>query len=189
MPLWGANTTDESKPKFLTDEQKARTYATERGWEYTGDNGLPEVLVAIRGLAGGATTSTKLGAATISQVYFGATSYSTGATGTVRVVWNEKVTRTTTGNIVIKSTAADGTSVTDIYATSVGAVGNVNYIDFTFTAPSATGATLTITSQTISMGVNDFGQTGVTSDLTIALADVVYAAAKKTGSTSVTTTA
>lgn len=188
MSGWGANTNDESKPKFLTDEQKARTYATERGWEYTGDNGLPEVIVAIRGLAGGATTSTKLGAATISQVFFGATSYSTGATGTVRVVWNEKVTRTTTGNIVIKSTAADGTSVTNIYATSVGAVGNVNYIDFTFTAPSATGATLTITSQTISMGINDFGTT-VTSDLTIALADVVNAAAKKTGSTSVTTTA
>lgn len=188
MPSWGANTNDESKPKWLTEEQKARTYATERGWEYTGDNGVPEVLVAIRGLAGGATTSTKLGAATISQVYFGAVSYSTGATGTVRVVWNEKVTRTTTGSIVIKSTAADGTSVTDIYATSVGAVGNVNYIDFTFTAPAATGATLRITSQTISMGINDFGTT-VTSDLTIALADVVNAAAKKTGSTSVTTTA
>lgn len=189
MPLWGANTNDESKPKFLTDEEKSRCFATTKGWEITRADGTDEVLVAIRNLSGGAATDTKLGAATISQVYFGATSYSTGATGTVRVVWNEKVTRTTTGNLVIKSTAADGTSVTNVYATSLGAVGNVNYIDFTFTAPAATGATLTITSQTISMGINDFGQTGVTSDLTIALVDVANAAARKSGSTSVTTTA
>lgn len=185
MPSWGANTNDESKPKWLTEEQKAKTFATERGWEYLGDNGVPEVLVAIRGLAGGTTTSNvKLGEATITAVYFGAVSYSTGATGTVRVVWNEKVSPTTTGTLLV--TRSD-TSAT-ITATRVGAGGN-NYVDFSFTAPSATGVTLSITSQTISMGINDLGSTTVTSDLIIALTDVKNAAAKASGSTSVTTTA
>ena len=187
MPLWGANTNDESKPKNLTEEEKSRVFADTRGWVITRPDGKEEVLVAIRNLSGGSTTG-KLGVATISQVFFRATSYSTGSVGIVRVVWDEKVTRTTTGSLVIKSTAADGTSVTDIYATSLGVVGNTNYVDFSFTAPSSTGATLRVTSQTISMGVNDFGTT-LTSDLTIALADVVNAAAAKTGSTSVTTTA
>jgi hypothetical protein len=39
------------------------------------------------------------------------------------------------------------------------------------------------------MGINDAGSTTVTSDLTIATADVQIAALAKTGSTSVTTTA
>ena len=32
MPLWGATDSDESKPKFLTDEQKKLVYATKSGW-------------------------------------------------------------------------------------------------------------------------------------------------------------
>jgi hypothetical protein len=193
MPLWGANTNNESKPKNLTEEEKSRVFASERGWEITrpGHAGS-EVLVAIRGLAGGVTTSTvKLGVATIDSVYFGAASYSTGATGTVRVVWNEKVTRRTTGNLSIISTASNGTSVSTIYATSLGAVANANFIDFTFTAPAATGTTLRISSQTISMGVNDLGSTTLTSDLTIILAEVKNAGLVTTargGSTSVVTT-
>jgi hypothetical protein len=188
MPLWGANTNDESKPKNLTEEEKSRVFATERGWEITRADGKDEVLVAIRGLAGGVTTSTvKLGGATIDQVYFRATSYSTGATGVVRVVWNEKVTATTTGTLSINVTARDGTSLSTITATRTGPTGN-NYVDFSFTAPSATGSTLRITSQTISMGINDLGSTTVTSDLTIALTDVKNAALAKTGTTSVVTT-
>ena len=44
MSGWGANTSNESKPKWLTEEQKSRTYATTRGWEYVGDNGIAEVI-------------------------------------------------------------------------------------------------------------------------------------------------
>lgn len=185
MPLWGANTSDESKPKNLTAEQKSRTFATTRGWEIRRADGTDEVLVAIRNLAGGVTTATsvKLEAATISQVFFTANSYSTGAAGIVRVVWNERITPTTTGTLQV--TRSD--TSTTITATRYGA-GGPNYVDFQFTAPSTTGVTLSLTSQTISMGINDFGSTQITSDLTIALANI-DAAAVDGGSTSVVTTA
>ena len=32
MSLWGATTTDESKPKHLTDVEKRDVYATDEGW-------------------------------------------------------------------------------------------------------------------------------------------------------------
>ena len=185
MPLWGANTSDESKPKNLTAEEKSRTFATARGWEIRRADGTDEVLVAIRNLAGGTTTSNvKLGVATISQVFFTANSYTTGAAGIVRVVWNEKVTPTTTGTLLVDAFNTSGYTIT---ATRYGA-GGPNYVDFQFTAPPTTGVTLSITSQTISMGINDFGSTTLTSDLTIALADV-DAANVDGGSTSVVTTA
>ena len=185
MPLWGANTSDESKPKNLTAEQKSRTFATTRGWEIRRADGTDEVIVAIRNLAGGVTTATsvKLEAATISQVFFTANSYTTGAAGIVRVVWNERVTPTTTGTLVVDAFNTSGYTIT---ATRYGAPGP-NYVDFQFTAPPTTGVTLSLTSQTISMGINDFGSTQITSDLVIALADI-DAAAVDGGSTSVVTT-
>jgi hypothetical protein len=178
MPLWGANTGDESKPKNLTAEEKSRTFATTKGWEIRRPDGTDEVLVAIRNLS----AAEKLAAATISQVFFTANSYSTGATGTVRVVWNERVTPTTTGTLVV--TRSD--TSTTITATRTGN-GGPNFVNFTFTVPATTGITLSLTSQTITMGINDFGVTNVTSDLTIALADI-DAANVDGGSTSVVTT-
>ena len=54
MSSWGASTTDESKPKFLTDEEKRDVYATDQGWVKrttgTGDRAgrvHEEILVAI----------------------------------------------------------------------------------------------------------------------------------------------
>lgn len=179
MPLWGASTSDESKPKNLTAEEKSRTFATTRGWEIRRPDGLDEVLVAIRNLS----ATEKLAAATISQAYFTANSYSTGSAGIVRVVWNERVTPTTTGTLQV--TRSD-TSAT-ITATRYGN-GGPNYVDFRFTAPSTTGVTLSIAAQTISMGINDYGSTTVTSDLTIASADV-NAAAVDGGTSVVITTA
>lgn len=182
MPLWGATTSDESKPKNLTAEEKSRTFATERGWEIRRADGTDEVLVAIRNLAGGTTTSNvKLGVATISQVFFTANEYYAGSSGLVRVVWNEKVTPTTTGTLLV--TRSD--TSTTITATRYGSPGP-NYVDFQFTAPSTTGVTLSITSQTITMGINDFNSTTLTSDLTIAVADV-DAAGVDGGATTVTT--
>lgn len=186
MSGWGANTNNESKPKWLTEEQKAKTFATERGWEYIGDNGLPEVLVAIRGLAGGATTSVKLGAATIAQAYFVSTNYSTGATAKVRVVWNEKITPTTTGTIVVNQW--NGTSNVQVTATRVGNTTS-NFIEYAFTVGSSVGLVYTIPAQTLTQGVNDFGQTGVTSELTLATSNVVNVRALASGNSSVTSTA
>jgi hypothetical protein len=188
MPLWGANTSDESKPKNLTAEEKSRVFADARGWVITRPDGNEEVLVAIRNLSGGSTTSVKLGIATISQVFFRAASFSTGATGIVRVVWNEKIVPTTTGTLTVTATASDGTSVSTITATRTGNATARNFVDFAFTAPSTTGSVLSITSQTITMGINDAGTT-VTSDLTIALVDIDAAALTKGGSLTAVTTA
>lgn len=186
MPSWGANTNDESKPKWLTEEEKSRTFATTRGWEITKVDGHDEVLVAIRNLSGLDQTSSKLGQATISAVYFMSTSYSTGATGKVRVVWNEKVTPTTTGTLIVKQ--FNTTSYANITATRTGNTTS-NFIDYTFTVGTSTALTYTIPAQTITQGINDYGQTAVTSQLVITTSNVVYTAAAKSGSTGVTTTA
>ena len=181
MPSWGANTTDESKPKWLTEEQKSRTFATQRGWEYIGDNGIAEVLVAINNLSGGSAASSKMATATISAVYFLNTAYAnTGVTGKVRVVWNEKITPTTTGTLLVRNL----NSSTNITATRVGNTTS-NFIDYSFTVPSVSGLTLAIGAQTITQGVNDFGTTTVTSQLVIVTSAVVRAVAKATGTTSV----
>jgi hypothetical protein len=188
MPLWGANTNNESKPKNLTDEEKSRTFATERGWEITrpGHAGS-EVLVAIRGLAGGATSSIKLGVATIDQVFFASTAYNTGATARVRVVWNERITPTTTGTLIIKQN--NGTSISNITATRIGNTTS-NFIDYAFTVGSSVGLVYTIPAQTITQGVNDFGQTGITSALIIVTSNVINVRALATGTnSSVTATA
>jgi hypothetical protein len=168
MPLWGANTGDESKPKNLTAEEKSRTFATTRGWEIRRPDGLDEVLVAIRNLSGGvvAATDVKLEAANITQVYFTDATVDADTLSTVRVVWNERITPTTTGTLVVR----DLTNSADITATRYGTPGP-NYLDFQFRAPVAAAA-LAVQAQTITLGINDFGSTDITSDLTIASGDV-----------------
>ena len=56
MPLWGKTDADESKPKWLTDEQKKEVYANESGWvveagsKMTGNdnpNAAPEILCCV----------------------------------------------------------------------------------------------------------------------------------------------
>ena len=180
MPLWGANTSDESKPKNLTAEEKSRTFATTKGWEIRRPDGTDEVIVAIANLSGGATTSTKLGAATISQVYFQSAAPVAGELSLVRVVWNERVTPTTTGTLTI--TRSDSGTIT---ATRYGTPGP-NYIDYQYRAPTDVGIFLSIGAQTITQGVNDFGFTEVTSDLTIASGDVVAAALVANGTSQAT---
>jgi hypothetical protein len=186
MPQWGATTTEESKPKNLTEEEKSRTFATTKGWEITRADGTNEVLVAIRNLSGGDAVSSKLATATISAVYFLSTSYSTGATGKVRVVWNEKITPTTTGTLIVKQN--NTTSIVDITATRAGNTTS-NFIDYTFSVGSSTALTYTIGAQTITQGVNDFGQTTITSQTVIVTSAVVRARAAASGSTGVTVTA
>ena len=96
MALWGATDADESKPKWLTTEQKKEVLATTAGWvveagsAMTGNDNTastPEVLVA----TGNLTTS--LGAATIDSVEWITTAAdkSAGFTLSVRVRYNEAV--------------------------------------------------------------------------------------------------
>jgi len=171
MPLWGANTSDESKPKNLTAEEKSRVFADTRGWVITRPDGKEEVIVAIRNLSGGTTTSNvKLGEATIDSVYFNAVSFEQDATGYVKVVWNEKVTATTTGTMVV-TFSDDSTAAATLYGAS-----GTNSMLFSFTVPSDTSLTMSIAAQTIDMGINDYGSTTVTSDLVIASGDIKTAA-------------
>ena len=95
MPLWGATDADESKPKFLTDEQKKTCFATSSGWvlengALTGNdnpNADPEILVAIGDL------TTSLGSADITEIEFISTAFDQSAGGQiqVRVRFNEAV--------------------------------------------------------------------------------------------------
>ena len=101
MPLWGKTDADESKPKWLTDDQKKEVFANNSGWvveggsAQTGNGNVdaqPEILACIGGL------STGIGAGDITDVEWITTTAdkSAGFTLSVRVRWNEAVT--VTGN-------------------------------------------------------------------------------------------
>lgn len=184
MPLWGASTSDESKPKNLTAEEKSRTFADTRGWVITRPDGKEEVLVAIRNLSGGvvAASDVKLEGATISQVFFTDATVEADTYSTVRVVWNERVTLTTTGTLTVR----DLTNSANITATQYGAPGT-NWADYRFRAPVAVAA-LAVQAQTITQGINDYGSTDITSDLTIASGDVVAVATIQDGTSTLVTT-
>ena len=120
MALWGVSTTDESKPKWLTAEQKKTVFATDRGWVQLNGKGNEEVICAIGELAGVSTT-TGIGAATVTSVEFVTTSFdvSDGGNIDVRVIFNEKVTVDTAGgtpSIAITNDQAGGGSAASLTA-------------------------------------------------------------------------
>ena len=99
MPLWGNSDTDESKPKWLTDEQKKDVFANLSGWVVEGGSTMtgndntdaaPEILACVGGLAD------SIGAADITNVEWITTAAdkSEGFTLSVRVIYNEQVTVT-----------------------------------------------------------------------------------------------
>jgi len=168
MPLWGKSTTDESRPKWLRENDKPANdlntcFADERGWVIKHANGLEEVLVAIGGL-GGAGATDLLGNATIAGVYFKTATLAQGATGTVVVNYNEEVTVTNGATLVV--TGSVGGNIT---ATAAGQTG-VQQAEFTFTVP-ATTQTLSIGAQTISGTIVDVG-TATASDKVFVAGDV-----------------
>jgi len=155
MSLWGATTTDESKPKHLTDAEKRDVYATEQGWvkRTTGTGGRAgrvheETLVAIGELAGGTSTTAGLGRGTISAVRFISTALSAaGGSFSAEVVYNEAVDVVTTGGTPqMTITNTPGTDVVLDYASGTG----TNRL--TFTATVAGGATAE--NDVLSIGAN-----------------------------------
>ena len=108
MPLWGASDADESKPKWLTTEEKKNVIATQAGWvrkagtaESGNDNSsaVVEVFAAISGL------SVSIGQATITYVDWTSSvatfDKSAGFTLSVTVGYNEAVTVTGSPTIAI----------------------------------------------------------------------------------------
>ena len=96
MSSWGASDSDESKPKYLTDDEKKLVFANSSGWvleagsAFSGNdntNATPEVLVAIGEL------TTALGAADITEIEWITTAFdkSDGGTLSVRARFNEAV--------------------------------------------------------------------------------------------------
>ena len=185
MPEWGANSGNENKPQNLTEAEKSRTFADQRGWVYERDDGTEEVIVAVRALSGSATdTSIKLGTSNITSAYLLTPVLKADTTGVLRVVWNERITPTTTGTAV----ARNATSGTNITATRRGNTSG-NIIDYHFAVPNAPGVALTVLAQTLTQGINDFGSTTITSDTVIIAAELVAAGAIAGGSSFVTVTA
>ena len=142
MALWGTTAAaDDNKPKFLpadedSDYNKAECYATNAGWVIDGaatGNGNtsadPEVLVAIRGLAG-ASATTGLKTATVTSFRFnfstGATTDGTahaGGTISVQITWDEAITVTGAPTVIIangnESSAGNG-NYTLVYNSGTG---------------------------------------------------------------------
>ena len=99
MALWGITDADESKPKWLTDEQKKEVFANNSGWVVEGGSTMtgcdntdaqPEILACIGNL------TTGIGAADVTEVEWitSTADKSAGFTLSVRVRYNEAVTVT-----------------------------------------------------------------------------------------------
>ena len=190
MALWGVTDADEAKPKWAVQGgavDPSNIFATAEGWVLRhykkGDQSeyWDEVLVAVDGLvgAGGRGTDT-LGAADITAVFFEATTYAAGATGTVVVIYNEKVDVTNGATLVVTNTT-DSASITATAAAQTG----TNRVEFTFTCAAA-DKVHTIGAQTISGTIKDAG-TNTASDKVFVLGDTIGAGGSGTTKTITTT--
>ena len=163
MSGWGATDSDESKPKYLTADQKEDVFANSSGWvvkpgsTMTGNgntNAKPEVLVALGSLA------TNLGQATIDAVDWESTSFDVSAGGSliVNVHYNEKVTVATAAPLmVVTNSQAGGGSAANFTLTMDGTL-PVNSDKLTFSASVgaaagtiAAGDVLSIGAQTVDL--------------------------------------
>ena len=157
MSSWGASTTDESKPKFLTDEEKRNCYATDRGWTIpAGGNpdGEREVIAAIGGLSG----ATKLVEASISSSRLVTTALGAAAGGdfSAEIIYNELVTVTGTPQVTVTSTGANHTLN---YASGSG----TNRLTFTSTIAADAAAendVLTLGANSVALNGGTINDTG-----------------------------
>jgi hypothetical protein len=182
MALWGVNTTDESKPKWLTAEQKKTVYATDKGWVQLNGKGLEEVIVAVGGLSG----ATNLAAATITATDFVTTSFSEAAGGNidVRVIFNEKVTVDTSGGtptIVLTNSQAGGGSAATLTA-SYQSGSSTNRLTFRATVGAAAGTfaeddVLSVGAQSIALNSGTLKDTGTAVNSGVAISAAAGAAA------------
>ena len=156
MSSWGASTSDESKPKYLTDAEKRDCYATDRGWTIpAGGNpdGEREVIATIGGLSG----ATQLAAGTISSTRFVTTSLGAAAGGafSVEVVYNEAVAVTGTPLLTVTNDTPSR-NVTLSYASGTG----TNRLTFTATV----AANATTVGDVLSVGANAVTAAGTIKD-------------------------
>ena len=159
MPLWGKTDADESKPKWLTDDQKKEVFANNSGWvveggsAQTGNGNVdaqPEILACIGGL------STGIGAGDITDVEWITTTAdkSAGFTLSVRVRYNEPVTVTGSPTIAVtngnQGSGSGRGPHTLVYASGTGS----NELVFSLAIAAANAATnaddvLTVAAQNV----------------------------------------
>ena len=159
MPLWGKTDADESKPKWLTDDQKKEVFANNSGWVVEGGsaqtgngnvNAQPEILACIGGL------STGIGAGDITDVEWITTTAdkSAGFTLSVRVRYNEPVTVTGSPTLAVtngnQGTGSGRGPHTLVYASGTGS----NELVFSLAIGEANAATnaddvLTVAAQNV----------------------------------------
>ena len=180
MGLWGASTSDESKPKNLTTAEKKNVFANASGWVRqagTADNGndntsaTPEVLVAIGDL------TTALGNATIDAVNFAVGQTVSGAGGsslTVEVHYNEQVTVATASPMVVVSNDQTGSGGSaSLTLTMDGALPFTgDTLSFSTTVSNAAvNATdvLSIAAQNVNLNGGTIKDAGTTTDSAVAI--------------------
>ena len=167
MSGWGATDSDESKPKYLTADQKEDVFANSSGWvvkpgsTMTGNgntNAKPEVLVALGSLA------TNLGQPTIDAVDFGITSFDVSAGGTISVDvhYNEKVTVATAAPLmVVTNSQAGGGSAANFTLTMDGTL-PVNSAKLTFSVSVGAAAGTVAAGDVLSIGAQTVDLNGGT---------------------------
>ena len=188
MGLWGASTSDESKPKNLTTAEKKNVFANASGWVRqagTADNGndntsaTPEVLVAIGDL------TTALGEATIDAVNFQVGQTISGAGGSsikVEVHYNEQVTVATAHPLMYVSNDQTGSGgASSITLTMDGTLPVTNdTLTFSGTATNANvnaSDVISIVAQSINKNGGTIKDAGTTTDSAVAISAAVAAAA------------
>ena len=181
MPLWGKTDADESKPKWLTDDQKKEVFANNSGWVVEGGsaqtgngnvNAQPEILACIGGL------STGIGAGDITDVEWITTTAdkSAGFTLSVRVRYNEPVTVTGSPTLAVtngnQGSGSGRGPHTLVYASGTG----TNELVFSLAIAAANAATnaddvLTVAAQNIAKpgGATIKDASGTASDSAVAI--------------------
>jgi hypothetical protein len=139
--LWGKGTNGfEDKPNWLTPAQKENCYATAAGWVLKHNNGIEELLVAIKGLS----LVGELGAATITELKWVGT-YKEYGPGVIKISFNEKVA--VTGNPTITVTHGGGT-ITGTFA-SINT--NKTTLTFNITVPAIANSPLSVAAQSVAL--------------------------------------
>ena len=188
MGLWGASTSDESKPKNLTAAEKKDVFANASGWVKqagTADSGndntsaTPEVLVAIGDL------STNLGAATIDAVNFAVGQTVSGAGGSVlkvEVQYNEQVTVSSQPALMVVSNDQTGSGGSSSITLTMDGTLPVTSDTLTFSGTASNAAVnatdvLSIGAQNVDKNGGTIKDAGTTTDSEVAISAAVGAAA------------
>jgi hypothetical protein len=152
MALWGVSDATESKPKWLTTEQKEDIAANEFGWvatpggKFAGNGNAsasPEILCFVKGL------SSKLGLGDIVGFDWNITTFDKSAGGTVSVgvIFNEAVTVTGTPQLLVTNDTSARNLTLD-YSAGSGTT------ELTFIEPIAADASATDADDVLSIVAN-----------------------------------